>query len=127
MISVLYDYKLLTFYFVAIIIFIGLFKVLYYYIRYGSPNSGNKKWESQRAYRDFYVSLAWIFEGVIVITSLTLTNFLYDKNLNFFEIIIPMVLSYSALPLVGLFIGEYFRAKKFHLAFKYVFLNGPKK
>lgn len=125
--SVLYISKIITISVVKIDILMGVFIFLYYYIRYGDPESGNKKWESQKVYRSFYISISYIVEGIIIITLFVLTNFLYDKNLSLLDVTITEVLCCFALPLVGLFIGEYYRSKKFHLSFRYVFLNGPKK
>ncbi len=127
MITALYESKIIVFFAVMADILIGVFAVLYYSTRYGPPKAGNKKWESQRAYRNYYTFLAYIFEGIIVITLFILTNFLYDKNLNASEVIIVEFVSLFALMLIGLSIGEYFRAKKFNLTLRYAFINGPKK
>jgi heme/copper-type cytochrome/quinol oxidase subunit 2 len=127
LISVLYEGKIIAFSVVTIEILVGVFSVLYYFIIYGHPKKGNKKWESQKAYTTFYASMVYIFGGLVIIALFAFTKFLYDKNIDIIETLTIEIFSCLSLPVIGISIGNYFRAKKFGLTFKHIILNIPKK
>lgn len=124
---ILYPY-ILRILLVAVIIFFFLFgslMVSYYAIRYGTPGSGSKKWESQKAYRDFYSGVILIIEGLIIIPFFFMTNFLGNGNISTLTVVIFLALSYTVVPFTGLFFGEYMRSRKFHIDFMSAIMKGP--